>query len=190
MSPLHAKCRYMSKKINKTSKFLSYVLRHQPEVIGLTLDNEGWADIPALIEGAKKFGHQLDEALIQTVVQTNDKKRFALSPDMQRIRAVQGHTTESVSISYVRKTPPETLFHGTAQRFLDSIRKEGLKPGTRHHVHLSENAETAQSVGSRYGTPEVLEIEALRMHQLGYEFFQADNGVWLIKTVPPVYIKE
>lgn len=178
----------MSKQHTETSKFLSYVLRHEPHAIGLTLDREGWADIAALIAGAKQSGRELDETLIRTVVADNDKARFAISEDGLRIRAVQGHSTESVAITYDEKVPPEFLYHGTATRFLESILKEGLKPGKRQHVHLSENVQTATAVGQRYGKPVVLKIEALRMYQQGFKFFQADNGVWLTGKAPVIFI--
>lgn len=174
----------MSKQLSEVSKFLSYVLRHQPDAIGITLDLEGWTDIAALITAAINAGKQLDRDLIQAVVTTSDKKRFAISEDGLRIRAVQGHSTESVDISYVEKVPPEFLYHGTATRFLASIRKEGLLPGSRQYVHLSQEEQTALTVGQRHGKAVVLKIEALRMHQQGFKFFRAENGVWLIEHVP------
>lgn len=178
----------MSNQHAETSKFLSYVLRHEPHAIGLTLDSEGWADIDALIARAKAAGRELDFDLIQAVVSSNDKKRFALSDDNRRIRAVQGHSTDSVAIQHVAKEPPTYLYHGTATRFFDSILAEGLRPGQRHHVHLSEDIDTATAVGQRYGKPVALKVEALRMHQQGFKFFQADNGVWLTETVPAHFL--
>lgn len=174
----------MSKQYTDTSKFLSYVLRHEPQALGLTLDSEGWVDIDSLIVGAKAAGKELDPGLIRTIVASNDKKRFAISDDGLRIRAVQGHSTASVAIQLQAKVPPQFLYHGTATRFLDAILAEGLRPGQRHHVHLSEDVTTATAVGQRYGTPVVLKVEALRMHQQGFKFFQADNGVWLSGHVP------
>lgn len=178
----------MSKQHTDTSKFLSFVLRHEPQAIGLTLDREGWAEIAALIDGARQSGRALDKALIRDVVTSSDKKRFAISEDGLRIRAVQGHSTDSVAITYVEKVPPEFLYHGTATRFLESILKEGLRPGERQHVHLSEDVQTATAVGQRYGKPVVLKIEALRMHQQGFKFYQAENGVWLVGDIPPRFL--
>lgn len=178
----------MSKLLDDTSKFLSYVLRHEPQAIGITLDSEGWADIAALIEGARQAGKTIDRDLIQQVVDTSDKKRFSISEDGLRIRAAQGHSTKRVTIAYPETVPPEFLYHGTATRFLESILKEGLRPGERHHVHLSQDAQTAIAVGQRYGKPVVLKIEALRMHQQGFKFFLADNGVWLADQVPPEFL--
>lgn len=178
----------MPEKYAETSKFLSYVLRHEPHAIELTLDREGWADIAALINGARQSGRELDEALIRDVVASSDKKRFAISEDGLRIRAVQGHSTVGVAITYTEKMPPEFLYHGTATRFLESILKEGLKPGERQHVHLSEDVQTATAVGQRYGKPVVLKIEALRMSQQGFKFYQAENGVWLTEAVPNAFL--
>lgn len=178
------------KQLNETSKFLSYVLRHEPQAIDLQLDSEGWADIDSLIAGAAKDGRTLDIALIQAVVSSSDKKRFTISDDGQRIRAVQGHSTASVSLQHIEKEPPEFLYHGTATRFLESIRQQGLIAGSRHHVHLSQDIATAIAVGQRYGKPVVLKIEALRMNQQGFKFFQAENGVWLTNHVPMSFIHQ
>lgn len=174
----------MDKQLTEASKFLSYVLRHQPDAIGITLDLEGWTDIGALIVAIKNDGKPFDRDLIQTVVATGDKKRFAISDDGLRIRAVQGHSTDSVDINYVEKMPPEFLYHGTATRFLDSIRKDGLRPGSRQYVHLSQDEQTALNVGRRHGKPIAIKIEALLMYKQGFKFYQAENGVWLIGHVP------
>jgi putative RNA 2'-phosphotransferase len=174
----------------ETSKFLSYVLRHQPESIGLALDAEGWVDLDALITGAAKAGRKLDRSAILAVVETNDKKRFTLSADGLRIRAAQGHSTEAVAISYDEKTPPLTLYHGTATRFMESIRRQGLVAGKRHHVHLSADPQTAIKVGQRYGQPQLLAVAALQIFQAGYKFFQAENGVWLTANVPIEFLAE
>lgn len=179
-----------TKRLNETSKFLSYVLRHEPQAIGLQLDSEGWADIESLIAGAAEDGRPLDMDLIQAVVSSSDKKRFSLSDDGLRIRAVQGHSTGTVSLQHVEKEPPEFLYHGTATRFLESIREKGLIAGSRHHVHLSQDMQTAIAVGQRYGKPVVLKVDALRMHKQGFKFFQAENGVWLTDHVPASLISE
>ncbi|MFE0754542.1 RNA 2'-phosphotransferase [Inquilinus sp. NPDC058860] len=180
----------MADRLTETSKFLSYVLRHEPQAIGLSLDSEGWAGIDALIAAAATNGQALDPQLIRAVVDTSDKKRFAISPDGARIRAVQGHSTAEVAIAYAPVEPPEQLFHGTATRFLASIRTEGLVAGSRHHVHLSPDAETATAVGRRHGQPLVLTVAAGAMHRQGFVFHRADNGVWLTKTVPPAFLSE
>ena len=172
----------------KISRFLSFVLRHKPQDIGLTLDSEGWADINTLLACAPRAGKRLTRETLQEVVETNDKKRFTLSEDGLRIRAAQGHTTKSVAITHVEKCPPEFLYHGTASRFLHSIKKQGLIPGSRHHVHLSDDKKTATSVGQRYGLPVVLQVKARLMHEQGFKFYLADNGVWLTEKVAPAFI--
>lgn len=174
----------------EVSKFLSYVLRHKPQAIGISLDQEGWALIDELIEGAVSHGKVLDRELIRHVVEANDKKRFSISEDGLRIRAVQGHSTTDVDLAYTQKIPPNILYHGTAMRFLHAILEEGLKPGERHYVHLSGDAEAAATIGRRHGRPIVLEIQALRMHEQGFAFFQAKNGVWLTRQVPRVFIEK
>lgn len=174
----------MSKHLDGISKFLSYVLRHEPQAIGITLDREGWVDIDTLVLAANQSGQMLTRELIEQVVNTSDKKRFSISEDAQCIRAAQGHSTPTVSIQHVEKQPPECLYHGTATRFLESILRQGLTAQARQHVHLSESSQTALSVGQRYGQPVLLKIQAQRMYQQGFQFFQADNGVWLTAHVP------
>lgn len=171
------------------SKFLSYILRHEPQAIGIQLDSEGWADLDELIQQAASHGRLLERQDILEVVASSDKKRFALSSDENRIRANQGHSTSTVAIEHQQKVPPALLYHGTASRFLDSIHAQGLVPGARHHVHLSAEQQTAVEVGSRYGSPVVLEVDAGEMHRQGFRFFQADNGVWLTERVPGEFLK-
>jgi len=178
------------KLLDDTSKFLSYVLRHKPQDIGLRLDSEGWADIEELIDKAQRHKRRLTLSLIEEVVKTNDKKRFSLSTDGLRIRAVQGHSTKTVQLNLTPQEPPEWLYHGTATRFLASILTQGLLPGSRHHVHLSLDKRTAEAVGKRYGKPVVLRIAALQMHQQGFVFGQAENGVWLTEKVPVAFIAQ
>ena len=171
--------------IKKISKYLSFILRHQPDSIGLTLSDEGWANINELIEKTKKF--KLTKASIQTVVDTNDKKRFLISDDGQRIKANQGHSIQ-VKLELEPVTPPDFLLHGTAERFVGSIFKEGLTKQQRHHVHLSETQKTAMSVGSRYGKPVLLKVDSKQMHEDGFEFFKTENDVWLVDAVPVGYL--
>lgn len=178
----------MSKKYAEASKFLSFVLRHQPDAIGITLDLEGWVDIATLINAAAKDGKPLDHDLIRDVVATSDKKRFSISEDGMRIRAVQGHSAKGVDIQYMAQVPPESLYHGTATHFLNTIYEEGLLPGARQYVHLSQDKRTALAVGQRHGEPVVLTIEALQMYQQDFKFFRAENGVWLTHAVPVLFI--
>lgn len=176
----------MSKPLEKTSKFLSLVLRHEPDRIGLQLDNQGWASIDELL--AKASTHlPLTEELLQRVVSTSDKKRFAISEDGRRIRANQGHSVQ-VELGLQPQTPPGTLYHGTATRFLDSIRQQGLLRGERHHVHLSAHIDTALAVGKRHGQAVMLTVKAAQMQQAGHVFFCSDNGVWLTEHVPVEFI--
>lgn len=178
----------MSTQLDKTSKFLSYILRHKPEDIGITLDSEGWVALDLLITQANEHGQKLNRALIEQVVATSDKKRFTLSEDGLNIRAAQGHSTGMVEIQYKELTPPEYLYHGTATRFINSIKETGLKPGSRHHVHLSADEETASSVGQRHGKLIILKVKALTMHNAGYKFYLSDNHVWLTDRVPVDYL--
>ncbi|AZI88751.1 RNA 2'-phosphotransferase [Kosakonia sp. CCTCC M2018092] len=180
----------MSKKSTDTSKFLSYVLRHEPEAIELSLDKEGWAVIDDLILRAGNKGYALDKDLIFDVVESSEKKRFTISEDGLRIRAAQGHSTQQVNITYVEKMPPDILYHGTATRFIVQIRDQGLLPLSRQYVHLSSDEDTAIQVGQRYGKPVLLKIKAVDMYEKGYKFYQADNGVWLTAHVPYEYIQE
>ena len=171
--------------IKKVSKFLSLLLRHKPETIGLKLDENGWADIDELIEKSKKI--KLTRALIDEVVADNDKQRFILEGN--RIRANQGHSIK-VDMEFKAVTPPDTLFHGTATRFLESIMQTGLSKQKRQHVHLSKNIETAIAVGERHGKVVILEVDAKKMSEEGYEFYLSENGVWLTDNVPVNYLKE
>ena len=177
----------MSKSIEKTSKFLSYVLRHRPDSIGIELDANGWANIAVLIECATRHGNIISEAAIREAVRTSDKQRFLISDDDACIRANQGHSVK-VDLELVPANPPDCLFHGTASRFVESIMKTGLNASSRHHVHMSATRETAIAVGTRHGKPVVLKVDAQKMQQLGYLFYLSENGVWLTDAVPPEFI--
>ena len=171
----------------QVSKFLSLVLRHQPQMIGLALTPDGWADVEELIAKARTRRVDLTPALLEQVVRNNDKQRFSLSEDKKRIRANQGHSV-AVDLGLPTRQPPDILFHGTATRFIASIEKQGLNSGSRQHVHLSANIETAIKVGSRHGVPIVLRVDAKAMYQAGLKFFMSDNGVWLTDHVPARYL--
>jgi len=178
----------MSTKDQKTSKFLSYVLRHRPDEIGLTLDANGWALVSELIEKSKAASIDLNPEMLREIVRSSDKQRFALSEDGARIRANQGHSVQ-VDLALEPRQPPAMLYHGTATRFLDAIRKEGLKPMSRQHVHLSPDEATATKVGKRHGKPVVLRIRAEAMWQKGRLFYLSDNGVWLVDKVEVGFIE-
>jgi len=174
----------MTQSLTEISKFLSYILRHKPDAIGLKIDAQGWANIKDIIE---KADIEITETMIKNVVVSSDKKRFIISDDGLCIRANQGHSVD-IDLGLKPKEPPEILYHGTASRFLDEIRRHGLRPQNRQYVHLSDNVETAMKVGQRHGKSVVLSIPAQSMHKIGHLFFQAENGVWLIKAVPAQFI--
>jgi putative RNA 2'-phosphotransferase len=176
-------------KIKGISKFLSFVLRHAPETISVTLDKGGWVEVNTLIKQSNKYNHKLDLATLEEVVAENNKQRFAFSEDRTKIRASQGHSIP-VDLGYASKVPPVVLYHGTAVKHIESIRKNGLLAQSRHHVHLSAEKDTARSVGSRHGTPVILIVNAKQMLADGHEFFESDNGVWLTESVPPKYFTE
>ena len=177
----------MSPASLKTSKFLSLVLRHQPEVIGLTLDAQGWADVADLSARANANGVALDEGTLVEIVATSDKKRFALSGDGRHIRDSQGHSLD-IALELQAVVPPDLLFHGTAARFLSSIRAQGLVPGSRQYVHHSGDRTAAHKVGSRHGPPVVLRVRAGAMAAGGHLFYCSENGVWLAHAVPAAFI--
>ncbi|MGY0492905.1 RNA 2'-phosphotransferase [Streptomyces sp. WG-D5] len=170
----------------RVSKYLSKHLRHQPERIGLTLDEAGWVEIDALLDAARAHGFPIGRAELERVVAENDKRRFAV--DGSRIRASQGHSVE-IDLGLPEAEPPAYLYHGTVARFLDAIRHEGLKPMNRHDVHLSADRETATRVGARRGRPVVLPVDAGAMHRAGHTFRISANGVWLTAAVPPRYLR-
>jgi putative RNA 2'-phosphotransferase len=171
------------------SKFLSLILRHEPGKVGLTLDEAGWVGVAELLGAMARHGHAVTRAALDEVVTTSDKKRFAFSADGERIRASQGHSME-VDLGYAPATPPDVLYHGTVERFLGSIRGQGLLKGQRHHVHLSADEATAVKVGDRRGRAVVLTIDAAGMAREGIEFYVSANGVWLTEHVPARFIAQ
>jgi len=177
----------MNQQLKYISKLMSLVLRHKPEEIGLQLDENGWASVEELIKKINAKGIQINAETINNVVETNDKKRFAFNHDKTMIRASQGHSIE-VELNLPEITPPDILYHGTADRFLDSILANGLQKQGRQHVHLSATVETATTVGSRHGKPVILAINAKALHDAGFKFYLSDNKVWLIDSVPRQYI--
>lgn len=178
----------MDKNLVHLSKFVSLVLRHQPEVIGLKLDENGWVDVDLLIALAQKNGTNISRNALEEIVETNNKRRFAFNPEKTKIRANQGHSID-VELDLIPKSPPDQLFHGTATRFIESIRQQGLVAGNRQHVHMSSDEATAIAVGQRHGKPVVLKINTLAMHQAGFIFFCSENSVWLTELVPPEYLE-
>ena len=172
----------------RVSKRLSYVLRHQPGSIGVRLDDAGWTDVDALLMALAAHGLPLTRGDLEHVVATNDKRRFAFDESGTRIRASQGHSRR-VDLGYAPEPPPAELFHGTVERFLPDILAEGLRPGSRHAVHLSSDVATARAVGGRRGRPVVLRVDAAAMVADGFTFTRSANGVWLTDAVPARHLQ-
>ena len=174
------------RRLERLSKFVSLILRHRPEVIGITLDEHGWANVDELIAGIGRT-EEFDMALLEEIVVTDEKQRYSFSTDKTLIRANQGHSIP-VDVELEKKEPPEVLFHGTGEKSVASIKEKGLLPMERLYVHLSKDIEIARKVGKRHGKPVVFRVEAGQMHRDGYEFYQSVNGVWLTKEVPSKYL--
>lgn len=175
------------KEMRTISKFLSLVLRHQPEKIGIDLDSAGWIDVDTLLEALARHKKQISRQALEEVVRDNDKQRFSFSEDGRQIRANQGHSLD-VELGYQTAMPPEILYHGTPQQSVEIIRQEGLKKMQRHHVHLHSDIKTSTAVGQRRGKPVILKISALEMYHAGWEFLVTPNKVWLTDNVPVKYI--
>lgn len=173
----------------RIGKFLSLVLRHEPQKIGLELDEQGWANVNELIEKCKKHRYHFTMDQLEEIVETNNKKRYSFDEKRNKIRANQGHSIE-IDLGLSPIEPPEFLYHGTATRFLSSIMKEGIVKGSRQHVHLSSDKETAEKVGSRHGKVCILTILTGKMYQDGIPFYQSENGVWLTDFVDVKYISK
>ena len=176
------------KQITHISKFLSLVLRHQPEIIGIKLDRNGWTDVDDLIDKANNYGIKFDKELLNFIVATNSKKRFAFNETFDRIRANQGHSID-IDLGYKPKKPPEILYHGTWENSVRSILKSGIEKRWRQYVHLSSDADTASKVGQRHGKPFVFKILAEQMYNDKFDFFISENGVWLTDYVPIEYLR-
>ncbi len=177
----------MDKKEKELSKFLSLILRHKPETIGISLDEHGWADVRELIAGIGKT-HKIDMKMLEKIVAEDEKQRYSFSEDKTLIRANQGHSI-NVDVELKKVIPPEILWHGTGEKYVSSILEKGLIPKSRLYVHLSKDYDTAVKVGSRHGKPVVFKVYAGRMAEEGYEFFLSENGVWLSKHVPKEFIE-
>ena len=174
------------------SKFISLILRHKPEVIGITLDEHGWADVNKLVAGVRKVYPNFGKAQLYLIVENDEKQRYSFGHHGTKIRANQGHSIP-VDVELKAVAPPRILYHGTAKKYIDSIMKDGLVPRSRLYVHLSLDIETAYNVGLRHGKKEseveILRIMASDMYEDGYEFFLSENGVWLTKEVPVKYLR-
>lgn len=177
------------RQLVRTSKFLSKYLRHAPEAIGLQLAPGGWVEVEALLRAGAAHGVRLSRDELNEVVARNSKQRFAFDESGTRIRANQGHSAE-VDLQLEPVEPPPVLYHGTAERNLDAIRRDGLRKMRRHHVHLSGDVETARKVGMRHGKPVILSLDTAAMRQAGFQFYRSENGVWLVERVPPGFLRE
>lgn len=170
------------------SRFIALILRHKPETINITLDEHGWADTQQLIDGIKKQYAEFDMAALEQIVAEDNKQRYAFNDDKSKIRARQGHSVQ-VDVDLKEVVPPETLYHGTGLKYMESIMKQGLISKSRLYVHLSKDFATAKTVGARHGQPVVLLIDSQRMQEDGYKFYLSENGVYLTESVPLEYIK-
>ena len=178
------------KDLKKTSIFISLILRHRPEAIGISLDEHGWADVDELIKGINKTDdYNIDMGILEEIVRTDNKQRYSFNEDKTKIRANQGHSI-NVDVELKEAEPPEQLFHGTGEKYVASIRKEGLIPKSRLYVHLSKDKETAEKVGARHGKPHIFFVHSGKMFRAGYKFYLSENGVWLTKAVPPEFLGE
>jgi putative RNA 2'-phosphotransferase len=174
----------MEQNVKRAAKYMSLLLRHCPEKEGLIMDKFGWVMIKQLIKVLNITKDDLDE-----IVKEDNKQRFSFDTSKTKIRASQGHSI-AVDTQPTETKPPDILYHGTATRFLDSIYKTGINKGKRNHLHLSDDKETATTVGSRHGTLYILEIDTKQMYKDGYKFYLSKNKVWLTDSVPTQYIKQ
>lgn len=179
----------MTFNAKRTSKFLSLVLRHQPQTLKLTLDDNGWVAVDTLLDHWARYGrHAPSLSQLKQVVAESDKQRFAFSNDGRRIRANQGHSI-TVDLQLEPQQPPPTLFHGTATQNVAGILRDGLHRAKRHHVHLSPDQQTADAVGRRHGRLAMLVVDSGAMAADGFTFFCSANGVWLTDHVPSRYLR-
>ncbi len=180
----------MSKsKDTEVSKFISLILRHKPESIGISLDEHGWADVKELIDGINKSNHTLDMERLERIVAEDKKQRYSFNEDKTLIRANQGHSIP-VDVELKEVEPPETLYHGTGEKYTSSIDEQGLIPKSRLYVHLSGDEQTAKNVGTRHGKPVIYTVKSGQMQRDGYIFYRSVNGVWLTKEVPVKYLEK
>ena len=172
-----------------TSKFISLILRHKPEAIGITLDEHGWANVEDLLDGMNRAGTAIDMELLQKIVAEDEKQRYSFNEDMTFLRANQGHSIP-VDVELEEVVPPDYLYHGTGEKYMESIDRQGLIPKSRLYVHLSEDSDTAVKVGRRHGKPIIYRVKSREMYKDGFGFYKSVNGVWLAKRVPVEYLEK
>lgn len=177
----------MSKK-DKLSIFISLILRHKPEIIGIKLDEYGYADVNELIEKINNAGRNINIEILEQIVKEDNKQRYSFNEDRSKIRANQGHSI-NIDVELKELEPPEYLYHGTVTRFLDNIKNEGIIKQSRLYVHLSRDIDTAIKVGKRHGTPVILKINTGKMYENGYKFYLSENNVWLCEYIPFKYVE-
>lgn len=174
--------------LTELSKYISLILRHKPETIGISLDEHGWAKVDELLDGINKT-RPITMKVLEEIVRTDNKQRYSFNEDKTLIRANQGHSIK-VDVELTEETPPEYLFHGTGVKFVSSIDEQGLIPKSRLYVHLSKDIETALKVGKRHGLPVIYKVKSSMMSEDGYKFYLSVNGVWLTETVPLKYLEK
>ena len=171
----------------ETSKYISLILRHKPQVIGISLDEHGWANVSELIHGVSKT-HPMNMEILERIVAEDDKQRYSFNEDKTLIRANQGHSIP-VDVELEEVVPPEILYHGTGEKYAASIESQGLIPKSRLYVHLSGDEDTACKVGMRHGKPVIYVVKSGDMYRDGITFYRSVNGVWLTKAVPAKYLE-
>ena len=174
--------------LNNISKYMSLILRHKPDVIGIELDEHGWANVNDLISGIEKDNHGFNFELLEEIVRSDSKQRYSFNDDKSLIRANQGHSV-NVDVELKEKEPPEYLYHGTGEKYVKFINQDGLIPKSRLYVHLSKDIKTAENVGKRHGKEIIYRINSGRMYRNGYKFYLSENGIWLTKEAPVKYLE-
>ena len=174
--------------LNNISKYMSLILRHKPDVIGIELDEHGWANVNDLISGIEKDNHGFNFELLEEIVRSDSKQRYSFNDDKSLIRANQGHSI-NVDVELKEKEPPEYLYHGTGEKYVKFINQDGLIPKSRLYVHLSKDIKTAENVGKRHGKEIIYRINSGRMYRNGYKFYLSENGIWLTKEAPVKYLE-
>ena len=174
--------------MKQVSKYISLILRHKPDTIGISLDEHGWVNVDELIEGISRT-HPIDLAILEQIVQEDEKQRYTFNEDKTLMRANQGHSIP-VDVELEEVRPPEMLYHGTGEKFVSSIDQRGLIPKSRLYVHLSGDIETALKVGMRHGNPVIYRVKSAEMYEMGLKFYRSVNGVWLTKAVPNQYLSK
>lgn len=170
------------------SKFLNLFLGHKPQIIELTLDEQGWASVAKLVEQMNKNGFAISTDMLDYVV-ASAAQRFTYNDDKTRIKASEWYAPHTVSAGFTPQQPPAVLYHGTGKRSVPSILSKGIDKRTRQHVHLSADKETALASAQRHGLPYLFVVAAAEMHRDGHSFYFADNKVWLTHHVPAQYLQ-